>query len=110
MVSCTYIFTVVKFQVLTAASMKIRAFWYIALCSFVGYADVSEVSAASIKVMIIHDPDGAGSIPSETSVYSNETTRRYILEGSHLYLISCFIERNTHGILFEGEFKAIHGI
>jgi len=28
---------------------------------------------------------------SETSVYSNETTRRYIPEGSHLLPCTCFI-------------------
>jgi hypothetical protein len=43
----------VKLQVLTAASMKIRAFWDVALCSLVEYTDVSEVCTVSIMTALM---------------------------------------------------------
>jgi hypothetical protein len=47
----------VGFNVLTAASMKMTAFWYIAQCSLVEYTDVSELHIASHH----HRPDNGGS-------------------------------------------------
>jgi hypothetical protein len=41
----------VKFQVLTAASMKIAVFWVVAPKSLVEVNDVSEVLAAIIRAM-----------------------------------------------------------
>jgi hypothetical protein len=46
------------FQILTAASMKITAFWNVAPCSLAEVTDVLEVLAASI---ILHRPDDGGS-------------------------------------------------
>jgi hypothetical protein len=53
---------------------KTRVFWDIPPCSLVGKkTDVSEVhTACIIRVMI------EAVLTSETSVYSNNTTRRYI--------------------------------
>jgi hypothetical protein len=58
----------VRFQVLTAARMKMDAFRDIVL------------TASIIRVMmeVVRVP--------ETSVYSNEITQHYIAEGLHLYL------------------------
>jgi hypothetical protein len=50
--------------------MMIEDIWDVAPCSLVGETYVSDVYTASIT----------GRCPSETSVYSNETTRRYIPE------------------------------
>jgi hypothetical protein len=61
--------------------MKFRAFWDVAPCSHIEWADVSEVLTASIiRAMMeaVHT--------SETSVHSDETTRRYIPEGSKLLI------------------------
>jgi hypothetical protein len=44
------------------------------------YTDVSEVRIVSTIVLMIKTVRG-----SETSVYFNETTRRYIPEGHHLH-------------------------
>jgi hypothetical protein len=69
-----------RFQVLTAASMKAKAFWDIELCSLVE-VDVSEVLTASIiRAMMMKVV-----CTSETSVYFNETTRPYITESCHLH-------------------------
>jgi hypothetical protein len=62
--------------------MKMRAFWDIAPFS----VNVSEVSTASIvRVMMIVTPMMDVVRTSETSVYSNETTRHYIPEYYHLH-------------------------
>jgi hypothetical protein len=63
-----------RFQVLTAASMNIRAFCDVALCRL-----VSDVHTASNLMVAVRK--------SETSVYSNETTWRYILEDSNLHKV-----------------------
>jgi hypothetical protein len=65
----------VRFQVLTAASMKPGGFWDIAHCSLVGLDRRFRV-IISLMMEAVRT--------SETLVYSNETTRRYILEGSYL--------------------------
>jgi hypothetical protein len=77
----------VRFHVLTAASMKIRALWAIELCSLVGvYRRIKRcvlppssgwwgTIIITLTMEVVHT--------FETSVYS-ETTRRYIPEGSHL--------------------------
>jgi hypothetical protein len=71
----------VRFQVLTAASMKFRIFWDVAPCSHV------EVDRRYIALMM------EAVRTSETSVNFNETTRRYIPEDSKLhfgsYLTAC---------------------
>jgi hypothetical protein len=65
----------VRFQVLTAASMKMTAFFNIAPCSL-------EVDQRFIALVM------QGVRTSETSVYFNESTRRYIPESCHLQFIS----------------------
>jgi hypothetical protein len=57
----------VTFQVPTAASIKMTAFWDVAQCS------LFEVDRST----------------SETSVYFNETARRYIPEGFHIRSSNC---------------------
>jgi hypothetical protein len=47
-----------RFQVLTAASMKFRVFWDVALCSHV---EVHRRFGGAYCVLIIHRPDGEGS-------------------------------------------------
>jgi hypothetical protein len=74
------------FQVLTAVSRKIRTCWDIASCSLI------RVDRCFRGVYClchqgddwIHHPDDGAVCTSETSVYSNETTQRYIPEGPHL--------------------------
>jgi hypothetical protein len=63
-----------RFQVLTAASMKITAFWDVASCSIVEVPDVSGVYTVSINAMMM------AARASETLVYFNKITRRYIPE------------------------------
>jgi hypothetical protein len=48
-----------RFQVLTAASKKMAAFWVVAPCSLVKFTEVLEVLAASI--ISTHGPDYGGS-------------------------------------------------
>jgi hypothetical protein len=86
----------VRFQVLTATSTKKRALSYIAACSL-------GVDRRFIGAYWPHHQGVDGGIAlmmeavrtSETSVYCNETTRRYISEGSLLHiwndLWSCLI-------------------
>jgi hypothetical protein len=64
----------VTFQVLTAASMKMTAFWDVAPRSLV------EVDRRLRGAYCLHQGDET----SETSVYFYETTRRYIPESCHL--------------------------
>jgi hypothetical protein len=63
-----------------------RAFWDIALHSFVG------VDRRFVGADCLHHQDGLfitmmmeAVLTSETSAYSNETTRRYTQEGCHLH-------------------------
>jgi hypothetical protein len=76
----------VWFQVLTAASIK-RAFWDTAPCSLVG-ADrrLRGAYCLHIRAMLVHHPGDGGSSNTETSVYYNETTRRFIPESCHFHL------------------------
>jgi hypothetical protein len=67
----------VRFQVLTAATMKLTVFWDVAPGDLVDATDVSEMLASSIIRMM-----KAGST-SETSV-NYKTTRRNIPKHSHL--------------------------
>jgi hypothetical protein len=60
-------FRQVRFQVLTAASMKIAVFWVVAQCSLVEDTDVSEAAGTS-----------------ETSVNFYQSTRCNNPEDSHL--------------------------
>jgi hypothetical protein len=86
-----------KFHVLKATRTKLRAFWDIAPCSLVG------VDRLFRGAYCLHRQGDYGFITmmmeavrtSETSVYFNETTRRYIPEGCHLQvklkLYFCYI-------------------
>jgi hypothetical protein len=67
--------------------MKMRVFWDIAPCTLSG-VDRRFRGAHCLH----HHPDDGGSTHSQTSVYSNKTTRRYIPEDSHLQV-------NTHSII-----------
>jgi hypothetical protein len=73
---------IVRFQVLTATSMKFRVFWDVAPCSHVKLTDVSEVLTASIirAVALLMEAVRA----SEPSVTNNVNTQRYIPEDSKL--------------------------
>jgi hypothetical protein len=70
----------VRFQVLTAASMKMTAIWDVAPCSPLNWTDVSEARTASnIWVML------QAVRSSVTLVYFKKTTRCYIPDGcNHL--------------------------
>jgi hypothetical protein len=62
--------------------MKMRAFWDIVSCSLVG------VDRRFRRAYHLHQPEDVGMwtvSTSETSVYSNKTTRHYMPEGSHLH-------------------------
>jgi hypothetical protein len=86
----------VRFQVLTAASMKIAVFWIVAPCSLV---EVYQRFRGAIAMMM-----EAASI-SKTSVNFYQTTRRSNPEDSHLltrrrenlksYVFIIFPTRNT---------------
>jgi hypothetical protein len=67
--NCLILPSVVRFNFLTAARMNIRAFWDISVCSLVGV--IMALIMEAVRT-------------SETSVYSKETTWRYIPEGSNL--------------------------
>jgi hypothetical protein len=64
---------IVIFQVLTAANVKMRAFWDMVPCSL--GVDRRFRSAYSIITLMME---------TETSVYPKVTTRLYIAEGSQL--------------------------
>jgi hypothetical protein len=77
---------IVRLQVVIAASMKMRAFCDTASCSFVGVYrrfrgaySLHHLGSAVIALMW----EAVGT--SETSVYSNQTTRRHIPQDSHRY-------------------------
>jgi hypothetical protein len=74
----------VRFQVLTAASMRMTVFWDVAQGSLI---DVLEVLAASISASIIALMMMAAST-FETSVNFYQTTQRNIPEDSHPQRIS----------------------
>jgi hypothetical protein len=57
--------------------MKIKAFWDVALCSLGVKQQLPPLSQQWMLMEAVH--------PSETSVYSNKTTWRYIPEGSNLH-------------------------
>jgi hypothetical protein len=84
-----------RFQVLTATNMEIRAFWDISPCSL-------GVDRRFRGAYCLHRQGDEGwwlaLRTSETSVYSNETTRRYIPEGSNL-LPSQLFRFTIHSIL-----------
>jgi hypothetical protein len=65
-----------RFEVLTAASIKMAVFWVVAPCSLVEIYRLSEVLAASIIRAMIAST-------SETLVNSYQTTRRNTPEDSH---------------------------
>jgi hypothetical protein len=67
----------VRFHVLTAASMKIRAFWDVAPCSLLGVDRRT----------------------SETSVYSKDTAQHYTPEVSNLPAVSYSLVQYKHGVL-----------
>jgi hypothetical protein len=62
--------------------MKIGAFQDVSPCSLVG---------VDRRFITMNSPDDAVRT-SETSVYPNETTRRYIPEGSNLHISLLFSE------------------
>jgi hypothetical protein len=69
----------VIFQAVTAASMKIRAFWHVAPCSLVGvYRRFSGAYYLNLQGGEFIALDIEAVCTSETSVYSNGITRRYI--------------------------------
>jgi hypothetical protein len=70
--------TDVRFQVLTAAGMKITAFWDIAHCNLV-VVDRRFRGAYCLHYQLMETVR-----TSETSVFNKETTRRYIPEGYNL--------------------------
>jgi hypothetical protein len=87
--------TCVRFQVLTAASIKMTTFWDIVTCSLVEvvwrfrgtYCLHHQVDSVSFIALMME----AVRI-SKTSVYFNETTQRHIPEGCHLqrnYVFVC---------------------
>jgi hypothetical protein len=88
----------VRFQVLAASSMKMRVFWDIAPCSLAG-VDRRFVLAYYILhqgiIALIMDAIRT----SETSVYSSETTRRYIPEDSSSRLNCVFTFYPSSGIV-----------
>jgi hypothetical protein len=71
----------VRLQVLTAASMKIRAFWNISPCSLV-VIDRRFRGAYYLHHQDNNRPDDGGSTHRWTSIYYNEITRRNIPECS----------------------------
>jgi hypothetical protein len=78
----------VRFQVLTAMNMKTIAFWDIARVVSLKYTDFSEAHTVSIiRAAIIGLMINAVPI-SETSVYFNDITWRYIPEGSNLHCLN----------------------
>jgi hypothetical protein len=68
----------VRFQALTAASMKFRVFWDIAPCSHV------EVDRRLRDAYCLHHQGDYAVRTSETSVNFNVTTQRYIPKDSEL--------------------------
>jgi hypothetical protein len=72
----------VRFQVLTAASMKIRAFRDVASCSLGVDCTVSIITAMNE----CHPDDAVRT--SETSINFNETIRCYITKGSNIHFFS----------------------
>jgi hypothetical protein len=70
----------VKFQVLTASNKKMTVFWNVLLCSLVKTGRRFRCPYCFIVLMI-------GAVgTSEKWVYFNDTTRRYIPEGSDLHI------------------------
>jgi hypothetical protein len=80
----------VRFQVLTATSMKTAVFWDVAPCSLVDIDDVSEVLAVSIiRVMSLVALVIETVSTSETSVNIYQASRRNVPEDNHLR-VQCF--------------------
>jgi hypothetical protein len=71
----------VRFEVLMASSMKMRAFCDIASCGLAGVADVSDGRTASIIRAMKN-----AVCTTETSLFSRETARRYITEDTNLQM------------------------
>jgi hypothetical protein len=86
-----YYLHLVKFHILMATSMKIKAYWDVAPCSLV------EVDRRFSSVYCLHH-QGHNSSPlmmeaiwtSEALAYYNETTRRYFPGSSNLLFTSYF--------------------
>jgi hypothetical protein len=76
--------SIVRFQALAGASMKMAAFWVVVPCSLVKFTDVSEVLAASIIRAISLIMEAANT--SETSADFCQTTRCNNPEDSHLHV------------------------
>jgi hypothetical protein len=75
----------VRFQVLTAASIKMAVLWVYAPCSLVKFTDVSEALAASIiKAVSAECLMMEGVSTSKTSVNFYQTRQRNSPEDSHL--------------------------
>jgi hypothetical protein len=84
----TYLIELVRFQVLTAASMKMTAFWNTAPCSLV------EVDRRFRGAYCLHQGT------SETFVYFNETTRSCIPESCPFNLASVFVVNTLKYLLY----------
>jgi hypothetical protein len=76
----------VRFQVLKA-DMKMKIFWDIASCSLIeiGVSEVHNMSSIAVMTEAVRT--------SETSVYFNKTSRRYIPEDCHLQIDIPFTTR-----------------
>jgi hypothetical protein len=84
---CNKALKYVGFQVLTAASMKSIAFREVALCSLV------EVDRRFRGAYCLHHQGGETVMmeavrTSETSVFLNEITQRYVSQGCHLQVLT----------------------
>jgi hypothetical protein len=101
---CCEILSNVRFQVLTAASMKVRVLWDVAPCSRV------EVDRCFIGAYCFHHQGYLFIAPmmeavhtSETSVNFNVTPRRYIPEDSNLQVLSLQPVMAWHAVLSRKE-------
>jgi hypothetical protein len=77
--------------------MKFRVLWDVAPCSL--GVDRRFRVAYCHHHKITHHPDDGGSSNSETSVYSNENTRRYIPEDSKLHSNNRLMNNNVSGYM-----------
>jgi hypothetical protein len=95
-----------RFQVLTAATMKLKTFWDIAQCGLVEVDRRSEVHTASInRANLPHD---RGSTHLWNVGWPKETTRRCIEEGCQLALhifkfssVNIFISRDGSSLVLK---------
>jgi hypothetical protein len=80
----------VRFEALTAASMKFRVFGDVVPCSHLKFFDVSEVRTASIIIARMIEAVRT----TETAVNCNVTTRYYIPEDSKLHTTPAVFQKD----------------